>query len=506
MINDCKSGKIDIIITKNVSRFSRNLVDCISAVRDLAALKSPVGVYFETEHIFTLDNDLEMRLSSLAMMAQEESHIKSTSMNASIEMRFSNGILLTPAPLGYDNDENGTLIINDEEAQTVRLIFFMYLYGYSCQDIADKLTDLKLKTKQGNVRWSSSSVLRILRNERYCGDVMARKTFTPNFLDHKSRKNTGQRNRYLWRNQHDPVITRDDFIAVQHLINNAIYRNKGLLPELTIITQGILQGFILVNIHWSGFTSQNYIDTAEKYHENTDSQNQDEIKAEKGDFDLRGFEIASSHYFDNADKLYVTFSLKEITFSQTSIRKMNDLQYVEILVNPTKKLLAVRACSEKNKNAVKWAKLNGYGNYIPRIVKGSAFLGALYDLFHWNKDYKYRLPGMCFINNDHKLLIYDISQAALLFSEADFKRSAESLENTSPLLPVHGKTMMAFPESLAEHFGSSCYSVQLFEKNDTSAEQTVTISGLPELNVTDSDTVANNIQDIIQNVKGDSNG
>ena len=199
MIDDCEAGKIDMIITKSVSRFSRNILDCIGTVRNLAALKSPVGVFFESEYIFTLKEDAETRLTLIASMAQEESHTKSTSMNASIEMRFSNGILLTPAPLGYDNDEDGRLIINDEEAQTIRLIFFMYLYGYSCQDIADKLTELKLKTKKGNTRWNAGSVLQILRNERYCGDVMARKTFTPNYLDHKSKKNTGQRNRCLWK-------------------------------------------------------------------------------------------------------------------------------------------------------------------------------------------------------------------------------------------------------------------------------------------------------------------
>ena len=149
MIQDCNDGKIDLIITKSVSRFARNIVDCIEQVRRLAALKPPVGVMFETERIYTLDSKSEMSLSFIATLAQEESHNKSEIMNASIEMRFKHGIFLTPKLLGYDKDDEGNLVINEEEAQTVQLIFFMYLYGYSTTEIASRLEELDRKTKRG---------------------------------------------------------------------------------------------------------------------------------------------------------------------------------------------------------------------------------------------------------------------------------------------------------------------------------------------------------------------
>lgn len=142
MINDCMAGKIDMIITKSVSRFARNIVDCIGIVNKLRQQIPSVGVLFENEQIFTLNPQYEMSLSFLAAMAQEESHVKSSSMNASYEMRFSHGIFMTPPLLGYDQDEDGNLIINEEEAKTVRLIFFMYLYGYSTKQIADQLPEL----------------------------------------------------------------------------------------------------------------------------------------------------------------------------------------------------------------------------------------------------------------------------------------------------------------------------------------------------------------------------
>lgn len=122
MIEDCEAGKIDLIITKSVSRFARNVVDCIRYVRELSSLRPPVGVFFETEHLNTLDPKSEMILSFMSTLAQEESHTKSEIMNSSIEMRFRRGIFLTPPLLGYDQDENGDLVINPHEAKIVQLM------------------------------------------------------------------------------------------------------------------------------------------------------------------------------------------------------------------------------------------------------------------------------------------------------------------------------------------------------------------------------------------------
>ena len=123
MIADCRSGKIDMIITKSVSRFARNVVDCISMVRMLAELTSPVGVFFESECIFSLKDDSQMALSFQATMAQEESHIRSRSMETSLRMRLDGGLPLTPKLLGYSHDADGNLVVNPDEAPTVKLIF-----------------------------------------------------------------------------------------------------------------------------------------------------------------------------------------------------------------------------------------------------------------------------------------------------------------------------------------------------------------------------------------------
>ena len=159
MIADAKHGKIDMIITKSVSRFARNVVDFIGIVRDLAERNPPVGVFFESEAIFSLNDDSQLALSFQATMAEEESHTRSRSMESSLRMRLDNGIPLTPKLLGYTHDADGCLVPNPDEAPTVKLAFFMYLYGYSTQQIADAFNALGRKSYLGNINWTSSGIV-----------------------------------------------------------------------------------------------------------------------------------------------------------------------------------------------------------------------------------------------------------------------------------------------------------------------------------------------------------
>ena len=319
MLADCRAGKIDLIITKSVSRLARNILVSIGIVRELAELKHPVGVFFESECIFSLNDDSAMALSFVATMAEEESHTRSRSMETSLRMRLDNGIPLTPKLLGFKHDADGQLIINPEEAPTVKLVFFMYLYGYSTQQIADALIALGRKSYLGNIKWTSSSVVQILRNERHCGDVITRKTFTPNFRTHKSVKNRGDRPQSHYYNHHDPIVSRDDFIAVQRMLDNARFKNKSYLPELRVLDSGIFQGFVVINPRWAAFGEQDYFQAARSVYPKIEEEDEPQvsvpkevqIKVEAGDFDMRGFEIARAELFDTQQKPSVTFSHKK---------------------------------------------------------------------------------------------------------------------------------------------------------------------------------------------------
>lgn len=517
MINDCRAGKIDLIVTKSVNRFARNIVDCISIMRELKQLKPPVGILFETENIYTLNKDSEMSLAFTATLAQEESHTKSNIMNSSIDMRFRRGIFLTPPLLGYDVDEKGNLVINQEEAKTVRLIFFMYLYGYTCSQISETLTRLGRKTKKGNTVWSAGSILQVLQNERHCGDIIARKTWTPNYLDHKSKKNRKDRTQYHRKNNHEAIISRDDFIAVQRLISNAKYGNKGFLPELNVIQEGALKGFVSINPRWAAFKAQDYIEASNSVYEAENTEIEKiEVEAQSGDFDLRKFEVARSQFFDIINKICVTFSSENILFSTECVRKFDKSLYIEMLVNPTENLFAVRSCSNEIRNAVQWAKVNN-GLYYSRNIFCSAYIKTLYELFGWNLEYRYRVRGVRRQKDDEVLMIFDMNETEIFISQNGlaFEEDASTAEEQLPkdLKPFTNgpkKDIMAFPNTWANTFGNNYYrqaqakELALLTKNkEWKSKEAGKPYSDPDLNVTDSDEVKQSIKKIISDMEGE---
>ena len=458
MICDCEAGKIDLIITKSVSRFARNLLDCVGVVRALAALPHPVEVFFETEGIHTLSRDSEMQLSFLATLAQEESHNKSEIMKSSIEMRFARGIYLTPILLGYDHDEDGNLIVNEKEAETVKLIFFMYLYGYTLTQIAETLTELERPTKKGNTIWSTSSILQILQNERHCGDVLAHKTWTPNYLDHKSKKNVFNCVKYYAKNHHEPIIPRDDFNAVQKIIQNAKYGHKGFLPELQVIHDGALKGYIVINPRWAGFKPIDYHDAISNIIQTPDVL-PDVAKASTGEFDLRGFQIARSQFFSNPDRMIVTFTEKTITFNSIAVNKLETCN-VELLINPITETFAVRTARPESRNHVQWAKRNNT-RYQPKIINGAAFLPTLFELFEWNTECKYRLTGVKHQNDDGTILVFNLNDTEIYIP--DYEPSEEGGEGaeTNGFEPLASRnTVVAYPAEWADSFGTQFYQQQ----------------------------------------------
>ncbi|MGE5417446.1 MAG: recombinase family protein [Acidobacteriota bacterium] len=517
MIKDCQDERIDLIVTKTVARFARNILDCIGYVRQLAAMQPPVGVFFETENIYTLNSNSEMLLSFMATMAQEESHNKSEIMNSSIEMRFRRGIFLTPPLLGYDLDEDGNLVVNEKEAETVRLIFFMYLYGYTCAQIADTLTKLGRRTKKNNASWSPGTILHILQNERHCGDVLARKTWTPNYLDHKSKKNKQNRNQYRKRNHHEAIVSRDDFIAVQRLISNARYGNKGILPELQVIRDGALKGFVSVNPRWVGFCADDYRAASCSVNDDGNKLQAErfQIEAQSGDFDLRGYEIARSQFFNTARKICVTLSADSIVFSTECIRKLDKTLYIEMLVHPDEHLLVARSCSKETKNAIRWANLNE-GQYYSRPVSCTAYIKTLYELFGWKLGCKYRVRGIYRQKDNEAVVIFDMRETEIFIPQDTLGLASEETMNDDllpndvrPFTSGPKKDIMAYPSAWANTFGSNFYrhaQARELATFDSQGIWNVNEEGQPfcdsqVLNVTNADVVGSKIKQIIYNME-----
>lgn len=508
MIEDCKQGKIDLIVTKSVSRFARNVVDCIGYVRELLALPHPVGVFFETERLNTFDPKSEMVLSFMATLAQEESHTKSEIMNASIEMRFRRGIFLTPILLGYDHDEDGNLVINEEEAKIVKLIFMMYLNGCTCQEIADTLTELGCVTKKGNTVWSPGSILQILQNERHCGDVLAHKTYTPNYLNHKSKKNMQNRPQYRKRNHHEAIISRDDFIAVQRLISNAKYGNKGLLPELKVIPEGVLKGFVSINPRWAGFKEDDYINASASVYNGTEqtSASSAPVEVQFGDFDLRGYEIARSQFFDSTDRITVTFSQGDIRFSCPAVRRLEST-LVELLMHPQKRILAVRTAGKECRNAMQWSKKKS-GISFPRGISGTAFLPTLYSLLGWKDDCRYRITGIKRGKGNDAILLFNLTEPEIFIPNDTVSSLPESDTSVKPFTDSNRRNVRAYPPDWADTFGSNYYShaqAQELAGFGKGMEPDISHASIiykdNDIQVTSKDDIERNIEQIMSDMK-----
>ncbi len=214
MIRDCKQGRIDFIITKSISRFARNTVDCLGLVRKLIDIG--VYIYFEKENLNTGDMESELMLSILSGFAAEESASISQNSKWSIQKRFQNGtyIISTP-PYGYANVD-GEMVIIPEEAEIIKRIFTECLSGKGGGTIARGLNKDKIPARRGN-HWSAGTVIDMLRNEKYMGDVLLQKTYTDN--NYTRHANTGEKDQYYYKDNHEPIVSREDFAKAQDLID-----------------------------------------------------------------------------------------------------------------------------------------------------------------------------------------------------------------------------------------------------------------------------------------------
>ena len=207
MIQDGINGKFQLIITKEVSRFSRNILDTIKYTRELKA--AGIGVIFMTDGISTLEPDAELRLSIMSSIAQEESRRTSSRVVWGQTRQMEKGIVFGHSLLGYDV-KNGKITINRDGAEIVRIIFEKYaLEQMRTSEIAAYLTQHGYTTASGRTCWNSGSIIKILKNEKYVGDLIQKKTYTPDFLTHEKKRNTGEQPFIAIRNHHTPIISRE---------------------------------------------------------------------------------------------------------------------------------------------------------------------------------------------------------------------------------------------------------------------------------------------------------
>lgn len=232
LIQDCELGKIDLVLTKSISRFSRNTTDCLELVRKMIDLG--VRIIFEKENIDTGRMESELMLSILSSMAEDESHSISQNMKWGIQKRFQDGIFKVSVPaFGYEK-KGGEMVPNPEQAEVVKRIFEDSINGKSTYQVARELNEENVKTQRGG-KWHSTTIGTILRNESYTGDALFQKTYTDDsFIRHI---NYGEKNMYLIENHHEAIISKETFELANrelerraaekgHKVGNGVYRNR----------------------------------------------------------------------------------------------------------------------------------------------------------------------------------------------------------------------------------------------------------------------------------------
>ena len=227
MIQDARDGKIDMILTKSISRFSRNTVDCLKYTRELKGLN--IAVFFEKENINTLDAKGEVLMTIMAALAQQESESLSANVRLGIQFRNQQGKVQVNHNrfLGYTKDEDGKLVIVPEEAAIVRRIYAEYMDGRSFLQIKRGLESDGILNGAGNARWHESNIKQILTNEKYIGDALLQKTYTVNTLEKKRVANNGIAPKYYVEGSHEAIIDKDVFLRVQA----EIARRANILTE-----------------------------------------------------------------------------------------------------------------------------------------------------------------------------------------------------------------------------------------------------------------------------------
>lgn len=215
MIDECMAGNIDMIITKSISRFARNTLDCLKYIRQLKNKNIPV--FFEKENINTMDSKGEVLLTIMASLAQQESESLSKNVKMGLQFRYQNGEVQVNHNrfMGYTKDENGHLVIDPKEAKIIKRIYLEYLQGASLKQIGEGLEKDGILTAAKKSKWRPETIKKILKNEKYIGDALLQKTYTVDVLTKKRVKNDGLMPQYYVENDHEAIIPRDLYMQVQ---------------------------------------------------------------------------------------------------------------------------------------------------------------------------------------------------------------------------------------------------------------------------------------------------
>lgn len=447
MLQDASEQKFDTILCASVSRFARNVTDCIEVIKHLRTdnPKHPVGVYFETEALYTLDPNSTMALFIHAMLADWESDNKSKRMILSYDQRISTGQFPLSDLLGYRHTKDGQLLIQEDEAVTVRYIFLAYLAGRSLSEIAETLTENGRKTMTGRTDWNVAMVRNVMENERRWGDLDVRKRIVIDYKEKKTVKNDELRISAFVSDHHEGIVSRNIATAVR-LINASGKDHLGV-PEVSVIDKGGLRGFVTVIPSWGGMSAELYNDFCKSVYspeELTEVEREAAVitgteHAKVMSMDLAGYEIPNSAFFIDYNTPTITITRNRIKMNRKLYNRFSGYDYIEFLYHPLLQAIIIRTCDGECPGAI---ALNSVaGNPVDSVPAGP-FCEALYENMDWIAEYSFRFKGVMRKGENGAAMVFFLDEPQILVGTSGVKASNggnyipyrnSELENENPL-------------------------------------------------------------------------
>ena len=416
MLADAERGEMDLILCASVSRFARNVADCMTQVRLLRTMhpNKPIGVFFETENIYTLDPEAEKQLGMHALLADWESKNKSSRMILSYDQRIVTGQYPVLDLLGFRHTKSGELIIVEEEAKTIQTAYTAKLLGYAYWEIAVLLTEKKRPTLKGNTEWSVNMARGLFTNERRWGDLQARKTIVVDMVDRKIAKNQGDRVAAFVENHHKGIVSKEIAKAIQFLPKGKT-RNKRKLPTIEVVADGLLRGFVSIVPGCQRFNldlmrqvsetvySDDEIDTLQHEQAIRLGQEHSNVFSQQ----LHGYEIPPEPYFINRNVPTVTIAKGSVLLNTICWRRLDNTGHVEVLFHSYLQLFAVRECEETCPNAIQWKTSGLY-------LSLRSFCESLYEAMGWNSGCRYRFRGVSRQRGESRIVLFQLEEPMIL--------------------------------------------------------------------------------------------
>lgn len=425
MIKDATDKKMDLILCASVSRFARNMTECLDQIQLLKTKNPshPVGVYFETENIYTLDPRSSDQLAIHAMLADWESANKSRRMILSYDQRISTGQYPVLDLLGYRHTEDGQLIMVEDEAITCRFIFLACVVGYSLNEIAEILTAKERPTLRGNTEWTSSMVKNIMMNERRWGHLEARKSIV---IDHKLKKvtkNNNTRDSAYDPEHHEGIVTYE-IAKAAHMVVASGRSLKGGIHDLNVISEGALKGFISVCPSWGGMDCQVLQDICTGVYDDSEyttllhkaSILHGEEHSNVESLTFHSYEAPPGVYFMNQRTPSLTISRKNLKFSKSCRDRFTKYTHVEVLYHPVLQVIAIRGCAADNLNAIPLIRPDGKPT---STITTNAFTAAIYEKMEWIPQYQFRFRGISRERGQSQIMFFFLDEPQILPSKKD---------------------------------------------------------------------------------------